>query len=172
MKAILPILICSAISATLGYYFGHITVPANSEISTATSVPTVAPQHASYEVEQPTPVAPALVAPAIATPITTPAPVVTTTPISAESAYAERATLTIQTLTDTQGRTIQASILKVTEQDVNIRTSDGLETKIPLSMLSPEDIAFCNYLREQAKEDETTAPVKTDGFDWDAYFNS
>ena len=88
------------------------------------------------------------------------------------SSFAERAKQTYQTLTDAQGRTIQASIVKVMDSEVKIRRSDGLETVIPLNMLSEEDIAFCNYLRNQTKEEEVKAPAKTDGFDWDAYFNS
>lgn len=168
MKAILPILICSAISAALGYYFGHITLPANSENSAPAAV-TSAPVVAPIQMIEPVLPAPEAI-------IEDPDPQIVEAPAAPapRSSFAERAALTIQTLTDTQGREIKASIVKVLEQDVKIRRSDGLETMIPLSMLSPEDIAFCNYLREQAKEKEAAAPapVKTDGFDWDAYFNS
>ncbi len=64
-----------------------------------------------------------------------------------QSPFEMRAALPIQTLTDLQGRTIRATIVKVTESDVKIRRSDGLETTIPLSMLTADDINFCNYLR-------------------------
>lgn len=177
MKAVLPILICSAISAGLGYYFGHITVPADLKgpAPVATSdkgnTTTPAPQPEIAEVEDTFEPAPEPVE-AAPEPEDTP-PETATEPEATESSFAERANSTTQTLTDTQGRTIQASIVKVLDTEVKIRRTDGLETTIPLNMLSEEDVAFCNYLRDQQKEEEEVkAPDTSDGFDWDAYFNS
>lgn len=179
MKAILPILICSAISAALGYYFGHITAPttesapaavASSEKpSTTTPVATVEAEQFedTFEAE---PVEPE---PELEPePAPEPEEAVTATPAPTESDFAERAAQTIQTLTDSQGRSINARIVEVTETNVKIRRTDGLETTIPLNMLSEEDAAFCNYLREQQKAKEVKTPDTSDGFDWDSYFNS
>lgn len=180
MKALLPILICSVISAGLGYYFGHITVPAMANGSAkgtvdgsveamaldSTSVqPEFDPQSSALssinsEAE------PEAVA-ELAVPENEPA--------AEQSDFAERAALRVQTLTDAQGRSIQATIIKVLEDSVRIRRSDGLETTIPLNLLSPEDVAFCNYLREnQATQEniEVKTPPSSGEFDWDAYFNS
>lgn len=174
MKAILPILICSVITGGLGYYFGHITVPASKEVNgtsdaTVASAPKPAPVNPpapAYVAPQPAPVA--------AEPSTpTPAPTEVATPTAEEAAFAERAALPIQTLTDNQGRSMQANILEVTTSNVKIRRSDGLETTIPLSMLRADDVAFCNYLREQkSSRGESPPAIKADEFDWDAYFNS
>jgi len=187
MKLILPILICSAISAALGYYFGHITLPVDSQ-------PVAAPATISHSAPALAPAPPAATQPVyaetepanelepmpdlepVAAPDPEPAPepeadlVENTT--APQTNFAERAAQTTQTLTDTQGRTIEARIVEVTEQNVTIRRTDGLETKIPLNMLSPEDVAFCNYLREQAAKKPAAKPASSDGFDWDAYFNS
>ena len=175
MKSILPLLICSAISAGLGYYFGHITLPASQEASPTTVTSTAPPA----PVPQPAPVV-AVPPPAVTSPVpvepvpvVSPEPAIENSPSAAEAAFAQRAALPIQTLTDTQGRTMEATILEVTVNEVKIRRSDGLETKIPLSMLSAEDVAFCNYLREQKSAPKKTSPaIKADEFDWDAYFNS
>ena len=198
MKAILPILICSAISAGLGYYFGHITVPASSQTATAqasANTPPTAPAPAyqspaaqpapAYQppAAQPAPTyqptaaqpQPATSFPVAGTPTPAPAPVAVETPSAENAAFAARAAQPMQTLTDTQGRTIQANIVQVTASDVKIRRSDGLETTIPLTMLSADDIAFCNYIREQQVAKPQTSPspaIKADDFDWDAYFNS
>ncbi|PXA03991.1 hypothetical protein DDZ13_08060 [Coraliomargarita sinensis] len=187
MKAILPILICSAISAALGYYFGHITVPADAlapegtgNTSAVSSAASTAPSTESPVFESSEPVEPVEVTttevPAEPEPEVepeTPASTTTATSTTSEADFEERAASTTQTLTDTQGRTIQATIVKVLDAEVKIRRSDGLETTIPLNMLSEEDVAFCNYLREQQEEvEEVTTPDTSDGFDWDAYFNS
>lgn len=204
MKAVLPILICSAISAGLGYYFGHITIPpgalagtsgggtsggysapANGGSQATPGVPAPAPAQnfAEQVAPQAIPTQPAPVAAPVApvAPVAAPAAsvaaaaTVPAAPATAQTAvFDARAAKPVQTLTDTQGRTINASIVEVTDQNVKIKRTDGLLTQIPLSMLSPDDVAFCNYLREQQKEKEAAAPppVKTDGFDWDAYFNS
>lgn len=179
MKAILPILICSAISAALGYYFGHITVPtdqgapatvaSSSETGTTAPEPQVAavPDEDSFEPEpelEPEPEPEELEIEPEETAEATPPPT--------ESDFAERAAKTIQTLTDKQGRSINARIVEVMETEVKIRRSDGLESTIPLNMLSEEDAAFCNYLREQQKTEEPALPDTSDGFDWDSYFNS
>lgn len=176
MKAILPILICSAISAGLGYYFGHITVPANNQTSSAplaTSAPQPAPAYQSPAVQPKPQVAPQPTSTYQTSPVAS-APVTAETPNAEDAAFATRAALPIQTLTDTQGRTIQANIVEVTANEVKIRRSDGLETTIPLTMLSADDIAFCNYLREQkaAQPQQSSPAIKADEFDWDAYFNS
>jgi len=183
MKAILPILICSAISAALGYYFGHITVPA--DLTSSTQAPTTDTANAPAAKPEPEP-AVAMAedtfesdpAPMPAAPEAEPEPVdaapeaATTPPAADNTSFAERAAQTTQTLTDTEGRTIQASIVEVTDNGVKIRRADGLVTTIPLSMLSAEDVAFCNYLREQQEPEPATPPDTSDGFDWDAYFNS
>jgi hypothetical protein len=39
-------------------------------------------------------------------------------------------------------------------------------------MLSERDVAFCNYLREQQEAQAVDTPDASEGFDWDAYFNS
>lgn len=175
MKAILPILICSTITGALGYYFGHITMPADSQAAapeTTASTPVFATKPATPD-EAPRPAAPAA-----QSEVTTPAPTSTSTaattpePASQENAFAARAAKTTQTLTDTQGRTIQASIVRVMDSEVKILRSDGLETSIPLNMLSDEDVAFCNYLREQQEAEPVKTPDTSDGFDWDAYFNT
>lgn len=175
MKLIFPILICSAISAALGYYFGHITIPVGTEQVAAS--PT-ASQPAPAPAPAPAPVQPQYVEPA---PMPEPEPIaepepeeaLAVTPEPTESSFAERAAATTQTFTDTQGRTIEASIVEVTDREVKIRRTDGLRTQIPLNMLSAEDAAFCNYLREQAaKKEKESKPATSDGFDWDAYFNS
>ncbi|HKK18610.1 MAG TPA: hypothetical protein VJ952_08000 [Opitutales bacterium] len=177
MKLVLPILICSAITGALGYYFGHITIPAENQASRpvaeanlpAEQQPSAFEQTSTPEPASPPPIEP----PTLQTPaveeMTEP---VEQAPDTSDAAFAERAASTTQTLTDTQGRSIQASIVKVTDTEVKIRRSDGLETTIPLNMLSEEDVAFCNYLREQQKAEEVKTPDSSDGFDWDAYFNS
>lgn len=202
MKAILPILICSAITGALGYYFGHITIPTDNQAST--TAPTAASSASSgtsafdqaVEPMQTAPVAsappqlapaqPAPVAPSPtqsvaveSAPATETAPEVSTAPVEepapSDSEFASRAAQTSQTLTDKQGRTIQASIVKVLDTEVKIRRTDGLETTIPLNMLSDKDVAFCNYIREQQQAEEVKTPKTpdtSDGFDWDAYFNS
>lgn len=177
MKAILPILICSAISAALGYYFGHITVPtdlsgpapdATSEQAAFTAPAPQPPVEMAENTFEPEPM------PTDEAPEPEPEEETETAsaPAPSESDFAERAAKSTQTLTDTQGRSIEASIVKVLDTEVKIRRSDGLETTIPLNMLSEEDVAFCNYLREQQKEEEVPAPDTSDGFDWDSYFNS
>lgn len=184
MKAILPILICSAISAALGYYFGRITLPTEQTTVPVTVTSTQKPSEttaAATEVEadlfedssesdslepepepEPEPESESESEQVAATP----------TPAPTESDFAARAAQNFQTLTDTQGRSINARIVEVTATDVKIRRTDGLETTIPLNMLSEEDVAFCNYLREQQKVEEPAKPDTSDGFDWDSYFNS
>jgi hypothetical protein len=175
MKLIFPILICSAISAALGYYFGHITIPVTSgQVAATTTMPQAAPAPTQPQYVEPQPMAD-FEPIAEPEPIDEPEPIeeLATAPDQTTSSYAERAALTTHTLTDTQGREIQATIIEVTENTVKIRrTSDRLETKIPLNMLSAEDAAFCNYLREQAAKKEATKPATSDEFNWDAYFNS
>ena len=193
MKAILPILICSAISAGLGYYFGHITVP--EDLASNSSAPAAAPSSdsgfgapastantapSSVQVAEEPPAPAPAPAPTVAPEANAAAPVAATEPkvepaATADSGadnYAERAAKTVHTLTDTQGRTINAKIVEVLDTQVKIRRTDGLETTIPLNMLREEDVAFCNYLREQQEAEAAKTPDTSDGFDWDAYFNS
>lgn len=189
MKAILPILICSAISAALGYYFGHITVPtdlsgpapeATSEQAAFTAPapqPPVEMAENTFEPEaMPTDETPEP-EPEMETETETGTGTETGTetasaPAPSESDFAERAAKSTQTLTNTKGQSIEATIVEVLDTEVKIRRSDGLETSIPLNTLSEDDVAFCNYLREQQKEEEVPAPDTSDGFDWDSYFNS
>lgn len=174
MKSILPILICSAITGGLGYYFGHITLPSDANTAApapvaSTVIPTPQPAAPVYQPPVAPEPAPVVDEPEPATEVATePAPAAPAT----ESDFAERAAKPVQMLTDKQGRSIQASIVEVLDSEVKIRRSDGLVTTIPLNMLSEQDVAFCNYLREQAKTKEVQKPASTDGFDWDAYFNS
>lgn len=191
MKIVLPLIICSAIFAALGYYFGHITLPADSgkvtsaPATTSTENPPPEPEIVMVEREaepDPMPVETEPEAEPEAEPEPEPEPEPeaeptpseeTTTPAATEKSLAERAASTMQTLTDTQGRTIEASIVKVTDTGVRVRMNNGRETTISLDLLSEEDVAFCNYLREQQKkEQEAKPPVDEDGFDWDSYFNS
>lgn len=87
------------------------------------------------------------------------------------SEFAARANEPMQTLTNTQGVQIQAKVLSVSATDVTIRRSDGLETTIPLSVLSADDVEFCEYLRETGSLQQT-APKSTSDIDWDAIFGS
>jgi hypothetical protein len=174
MKAALPILICSAITGALGYYFGHITLPPAGETTasaTTSTSPSPSAETSAFdgstaaEVSPPAPVEPEEpTAEALASTDNAPEP--------GEDDFATRAAKTVHTLTDTQGRSIQASIVQVMESEVKIRRNDGLETTIPLNMLSEEDVAFCNYLREQQAPEPVQTPDTSEGFDWDAYFNS
>ncbi|MGB0744707.1 MAG: hypothetical protein ACPGSB_09285 [Opitutales bacterium] len=178
MKAILPIIICSAITGALGYYFGHITLPANSgDASSEQAASAPAPQTATYTEPAPTtprstpdPIAPA---PVISAPV---APVVNAEPVSTPAAttadFATRAAQTTHTLTDKEGKSIEVTIMEVLENEVKIRMSNGMVTTVQFSLLSDEDVAFCNYLREEAKKNEVIKPDNSDGFDWDEYFNS
>lgn len=99
--------------------------------------------------------------------------------------YAQRAAEPFTILTDKQGREIQAKILSVTGDQIKLRRNDGLETTIPISMLSEADIAFCEYMRENIPQvAEIPTPAKTTpqgsldpkvleaqgGIDWDAIF--
>ncbi|MFU8848701.1 MAG: hypothetical protein ACNA77_08290 [Opitutales bacterium] len=177
MKAILPILICSAISAALGYYFGRITLPTQQTAPVAATssqkpgaTTTVAPV-AKADLFEDGLDAGSLDSESDLEPKPEPEQVAAT-PTPTESDFAARAAQSIHTLTDTQGRSINARIVEVTATDVKIRRTDGLETNIPLNMLSEEDVAFCNYLREQQKAKEVKAPDTSGGFDWDSYFNS
>ena len=180
MKALLPILICSIISAGLGYYFGHITLAPEGVTKTkVVEKIVVQPTTAAAPVQQSAPPAPSQVAASNNSPVNEPAIAVETEPERpeiTEADMAERAKNTIQTLTDSQGRSIQAKILDVTADSVKIERTDGLETTIPFSMLSETDVEFCNYLKENdllPEIEQAPAPAADDGeFDWNAYFNS
>lgn len=170
MKSLFLILICSAFSAVAGYYYGRASAPHAAPTTPApTAAEPVAPESTASE--------PIEIAESPA--LSEPDAVVEAAPVGALTANATRAAQTIQTLTDTQGREIQAQVLAVTGDQVKIRRDDGLETSIPLSMLSPEDLAFCEYLREHApasiKPQPDTAPNKAksaDEIDWDSIFGS
>lgn len=102
--------------------------------------------------------------------------------------FEERHQLSYTTLTDTKDRKIEAKVLSVTETHAKIRRQDGLETTIPLSMLSADDIAYCEYVHSQAPlptptpsiTRSTSSASMTDanklkaqgGIDWDAIFGS
>lgn len=186
MQAILPILICSTISAALGYYFGHITVPSDPsadnslEIIATASDKSGTARRDSAQSDDPSlenSSTPSLNLVEEETAETEAEPLeamvaTNSTAMPSEKDFAKRADKTIVTLTDTQGRTINASILKVLDTGVEIRRSDGLETTIPLNMLIEEDIDFCNYLREQQKLKEPTTPDTLDEVDWESFFDS
>lgn len=106
-------------------------------------------------------------------------------PVLPEITHAQRAAEAFTTLTDKQGREIKAKVLAVADEHIKLRREDGLETSIPLSMLSEADIAYCEYLREnipQLAEVPTPASIKPQsnlapkaleaqgGIDWDAIF--
>ncbi len=176
MKLIFPILICSAISAALGYYFGHITILVGTEsLAAPVAVSLPAPERAFSAPESVTP-EPDL--PPAVEPEPEPEPELALTENSSaaqQTDFAQRAALSIQTFTDSQGRTLQARIIEVTDQAVKIRRTDGLESEIQLNMLSAEDAAFCKYLFEEAAKRPAAKPAAKpagDEFDWDAYFNS
>lgn len=79
-----------------------------------------------------------------------------------EVSFAQRAAEAFTTLTDKQDREIKAKVLSVVDDQVELRRDDGLETSIPLSMLSEADVAFCEYLREQsAQVAEIPTPVES-----------
>lgn len=99
--------------------------------------------------------------------------------------FEARAAEPFTVLTDKQGREIQAKILSVISDQIKLRRNDGLETSIPISMLSEADIAFCEYMRENIPQvTEIPTPSKTTpqgslepkvleaqgGIDWDAIF--
>lgn len=99
--------------------------------------------------------------------------------------FAARAAEPFTILTDKQGREIQAKILSVIGDQIKLRRNDGLETSIPISMLSEADIEFCEYMRENIPQvAEMPTPVTTTpqgsldpkvleaqgGIDWDAIF--
>ena len=106
-------------------------------------------------------------------------------PALPEITHEQRAAEAFTTLTDKQGREIKAKVLAVADEHIKLRREDGLETSIPISMLSEADIAFCEYLREkipQLAEVPTPASIKPQsnldpkaleaqgGIDWDAIF--
>ncbi len=106
-------------------------------------------------------------------------------PILPKVDFALRAADAYTTLTDKQGRKIQAKVLSVTGDQIKLRRDDGLETSIPLSMLSETDIAYCEYLRDNASQvAEIPSAAKSTpqgsldprvmeaqgGIDWDAIF--
>jgi hypothetical protein len=99
--------------------------------------------------------------------------------------FALRAADAYTTLTDKQERKIQAKVLSVTGDQIKLRRDDGLETSIPLSMLSEADIAYCEYLRDNASQVaeipsaakstpqgslDPTVMEAQGGIDWDAIF--
>lgn len=167
MKSLLIILIAIAIAAGgFIYYKGqNPTEPQPNE--------TVVVDEAPQPLSQPEP--------EVIAPDPMPAPVI------AGVDFAQRAAGPFTTLTDKQGREIQAKVLSVTDDQIKLRRKDGLETTIPLSMLSEDDIAFCEYLRQQLPQiAEIPLPAKTmpqvtpdskaleaqGGIDWDAIFGN
>ena len=150
MKTFSLILACSILSAAAGYFFGvKQAVPASTK-------------EARTEAVEPTPTVPNTEPLEEAELVETIAKE-STVIIDIASPHEARANQAMQTLTDTKGRRIEAKVLKVVDDQVTIRRQDGLETTIPLSMLSPEDIEFCEYVREQSAS-------STSGVDWEAIF--
>lgn len=96
----------------------------------------------------------------------------------------ERARKPYTTLTNTQGTEIQAKILSVSDGQVKIRRIDGLETTIPLNMLSEADIELCEYIKTQSttqisepspSDKKISKPLEFEvqgGVDWDAIFGT
>ncbi len=157
MKLIIPILIFSILSAIAGYTLGRKHAPQHRTAETST--PVVETSEATtppVEVELPVEPEPQ----AEPTPSTSPAPKVD---------HAARAKLPTQTLTDLQGRQLQAKILSVSDGQVSIRrTADGLDVTFPINLLCAEDAAFCTYLEAQKKPE----PLKEGEIDWDMIFGS
>lgn len=160
MRFFLLILIFSSISGLGGFYYGRISA-SNAPAVAASSSSTHATATSAAPVDQ-----------ASAINLPTEAPVAAKP--SASDTMALRAAKKIQTLTDKQGRAIQAEILAVTLTDVTIRRADGLETTFALSRLTDEDAAFCEYLRANPSLLQTPAveaePETMEEIDWDAIF--
>jgi hypothetical protein len=74
-------------------------------------------------------------------------------------------------LTDTKGRTIEVTILEVSNGAMKVRRQiDGMVVDVPLSMLSGEDRKFADYLREtgQFAQKKTTTPSSSENFKFDS----
>ncbi|MGB0416922.1 MAG: hypothetical protein ACPGKS_08740 [Coraliomargarita sp.] len=158
MKTLSALIACSILSGAAGYVVGvKQSIRVKPESPQARVAPSSMPQEAPQNL---TAIADASTL-SIEIETTQPEPA----PLDLASTHATRADRAMQTLTDTKGRSIQAKVLKVSGDQVTIRRADGLETTIPLSMLSSEDVEFCEYLREQS-----TPEPSDEEFDWDAIF--
>jgi len=134
MKFVFAIVLCSLLSAIAGYYYGKSTLPRLRPVAlpeAPVSSEVVVSDVVNDDVPTPEPAE----------------PVVEEEPEELLSIYRRRAAEELNTLTNAKGQAIQAVVLAVTEDQVTIRRSDGLETSFPLGILSEEDIAFCEYLR-------------------------
>lgn len=169
MKAILSILIVAAILAAAFYIYDKNASREQTPVD-AIEVAEESVEPAPLEVAVPEEVSPAVIPESVP---------------PQEDEFAKRAAEPFTALTDTQGRVIQAKVLSVTDEEIKLRRSDGLETTIPISMLSEADAAFCEYLRDNPPKANNTAtsiivspdtsasPDALDaegGIDWDAIF--
>ncbi|WP_269525211.1 hypothetical protein [Coraliomargarita parva] len=156
MKLVFTVLLCSILSAIAGYVIGLKHKPEwplpNKAVSDKPDTGTPEPLP-DFDWNAEAPPAP------VPTPDIEPEP-------AAKPDYAARAVLSIQKLTDKQGREIRATILSVKEGTVAIRREDGLSASFPLSLLSEEDADFCRYLEAQSQPE----PTAEETIDWDAIF--
>lgn len=161
MKTVSVIIACSLLSAAAGYVVG-VRQSVNIRPAAATVDSDAKPAGAQTQVIQK---GQALESAITDGPSETPADLAPHETTANASAHAARAEQSLQTLTDTQGRTIQAKVLKVVGDQVTIRRQDGLEATIPLSTLNSEDIEFCKFIRENS-----TPEPEPSNIDWDAIF--
>ncbi|MGJ8654297.1 MAG: hypothetical protein ACSHX8_13645 [Opitutaceae bacterium] len=172
MKAVITVLI-GIIILMLGAIYYQLKKPLPTIESETPSI--VEPEPAAVEHMEPElPPTPEVPAPA-----PEPEPTIT---------FEERYQSSYSTLTDTQGRKIEAKLLSVTDTHAKIERKDGLVTTIPLNMLIQDDIAYCQYARAQLPVPTPTPSVMSSlssesdlesdklkaqgGIDWEAIFGS
>lgn len=160
MITFLLLLIFSTLAGLIGYYYGRTSMqeaPAANQAQIK-----IAAVEVTEETSEPIEVEPVEV-------LSTEAPQAEN---SVEPNFSKRSARSMQTLTDAQGRRIEAKVLSVEGDAVKIRRSDGLETSFPLSILIPKDIAFCEYLRTHSPTTQkaTSKATSTDDIDWDMLF--
>lgn len=167
LSTVLPIIVCSALAGYGGFFYGRISAPAANADTNHAEATQLQPAGLKETVLE-----------------TSPEPAMPTRidhieePLTADDAMAERAKADMHTLTNKQGVQIHAKVLAVSATEVTLRRDDGLETTIPLNVLSANDIEFCTYLREQEQFQVDTVtpqadtPATTDDIDWDSIFGS
>jgi hypothetical protein len=156
MKTVVLLLIFSSIAGIAGYYYGRNSVPEEPPKPTEAAVVTADVK------EEPT-------QPASTEPVEKTSSGEQDVVGPVESGFLERSARSTQTLTDTQGRSIEAKVLSIDGDQVKVRRSDGLETSFPIAMLIPEDIAFCEYLRRELSTKQKAE--SSDHITWDDIFD-
>lgn len=161
MKTVLLILIFSSIAGIAGYYYGR-TSALEEPSSKPTEATVVTPDEKEAPAE-PTSAEPTSTEPKEKSSFGGKEIVATL-----EQDFAARSARPTHTLTDTKGRIIEAKILSVDGDQVKVRRTDGLETTFPITMLIPEDIAFCEYLRKESSFEQKAA--SSDQTTWEDIF--